>query len=307
MDYDVALVTQKEYIQPAKRSAYINNVLQEDQLVQDALEKLGLHVKRVAWDDTSFNWKKTKVAVIRATWDYFYRFSEFSAWLENVSATTQLINCKALLQWNTNKIYLLELQEKGIQIPETFVIKKGSCFTLQELHELLGWEHTILKPCISGAARHTYNLNKNNLAEHESIFTKLQQTEALLLQPFQHRIVTHGEISLIYFNGIFTHAVLKKAKKGDFRVQDDFGGSVFPYQPNAKEIAFAKKCIEACNIKPIYARVDVFLDNNNQLALGELELIEPELWFRLHPEAATIFAQVILEKLEKQPPFIYLI
>ena len=27
-------------------------------------------------------------------------------------------------------------------------------------------------------------------------------------------------------NGIYTHAVLKKAKSGDFRVQDDFGGSV---------------------------------------------------------------------------------
>ena len=48
---------------------------------------------------------------------------------------------------------------------------------------------------------------------------------------------------------------------------------------------------------PIYARVDIFTDNNDELAVSEVELIEPELWFRNNPTAARILAQAVKEKL----------
>jgi len=115
----------------------------------------------------------------------------------------------------------------------------------------------------------------------------------MILQPFQHNIVSKGEISFVIINGEFTHAVLKNAKKGDFRVQDDFGGTVQQYTPTEKEISFAEKTVKACKELPIYARVDAFLDNNNKLALAELELIEPELWFRNNPESADKLAIAI--------------
>ena len=121
----------------------------------------------------------------------------------------------------------------------------------------------------------------------------------MILQPFQHNIVVKGEISLIVINGKFTHAVLKIAKKGDFRVQDDFGGSVHNYTPTLLEINFAEKAVEACDELPIYARVDVFTDNNNNLALAELELIEPELWFRNNPRAADELAKGVLQLINK--------
>ena len=69
----------------------------------------------------------------------------------------------------------------------------------------------------------------------------------------------------------------KWRKKGDFRVQDDFGGSVNQYQANEEEIYFAENVIAVLENQPIYARVDVIWDNNNELAVSELELIEPEL------------------------------
>ena len=92
--------------------------------------------------------------------------------------------------------------------------------------------------------------------------------------------------------GKYTHAVKKIAKKGDFRVQDDHGGTVEKYEAKSKEIKFAKKCIKKCPFSPIYARVDIVYDNNNQPSLSELELIEPELWFRKNPNSA--------EKLSKE-------
>jgi hypothetical protein len=100
-------------------------------------------------------------------------------------------------------------------------------------------------------------------------------------------------------NGKFTHAVLKIAKKGDFRVQDDFGGTVHDYSPSQFEIDFAENAVKACKELPIYARVDVFTDNNNKLAIAELELIEPELWFRNHPEAADQLAKGIQQLINK--------
>ena len=154
-----------------------------------------------------------------------------------------------------------------------------------------------MKPCISGTARHTYKLNENNLDEHTLIFQELIANEAMMLQPFQHDIVKKGEISMVLIDGNFTHAVIKKAKPGEFRVQDDFGGQVTIYKPTSEEIIFAELVIRACPELPIYARVDIFTDNEGRIALSELELIEPELWFRFFPQASKILAKTIKVKL----------
>ena len=97
---------------------------------------------------------------------------------------------------------------------------------------------------------------------------------------------------------MYSHAVLKQAKAGDFRVQDDFGGSVTTYNPSETEITFAVNATKACPELPIYARVDIFTDNANQLAVSELELIEPELWFRNNHKAAGILAKQIALRLK---------
>lgn len=162
-----------------------------------------------------------------------------------------------------------------------------------QLHDQTSWNETVLKPAISGAARHTYKLNLQNLHLYESVFKELIQKEAFMLQPFQNNIVKKGELSLIVIDGKFTHAVLKIAKKGDFRVQDDFGGTVHNYIPSPEEIDFAERAVKACEPPPIYARVDMFTDNDGHLAVSELELIEPELWFRNNPDAADKLAYAI--------------
>ena len=192
-----------------------------------------------------------------------------------------------------DKHYLSNLEEKGIHVIPTIYIEKGAKTTLQTLHKENNWNHTILKPCISGSARHTYKLNLYNLMEYEDIFQKLITKEAMMLQPFQNSIVDIGEISLMIINGKFTHAVLKKAKKGDFRVQDDWGGTVHIYNPSKEEIQFAENAIKACIEFPVYARVDITTDNNGNLAIVELELIEPELWFRNNPKSANLLAKTI--------------
>ncbi|MFN5877443.1 MAG: hypothetical protein ACK44B_01155, partial [Flavobacteriales bacterium] len=139
----------------------------------------------------------------------------------------------------------------------------------------------------------TYVIEHRTLQQLEKLFKELITEESLMLQEFQHNIMSGGEISLILFNGEYSHSVLKKAKSGDFRVQDDFGGTVHDHSASDDEIAFAVKCLSHCPELPIYARVDLIRDNQNELALGELELIEPELWFRKDPNAAVLFADAL--------------
>ncbi len=291
--YDVVILTDKKHVNPKEINNYTQNVLDEDNYVKKALENQSLIVLRLSWDDPTFNWSTTKYILFRSTWDYFNRFSEFSKWLEKVSTQTQLLNSENIIRWNIDKHYLQDLQQNGVHICESYFIEKGEKRTLKNIVDQYKLNEFVLKPCISGAARHTYKINHSTLDKHEGVFSSLIANEAMIIQPFQYNIVKKGEISLMVMNGKFTHAVLKIAKEGDFRVQDDFGGSVHNYTPTQLEINFAENAVKACKELPIYARVDVFTDNNDELAIAELELIEPELWFRNNPKAADELAKGI--------------
>ena len=95
--------------------------------------------------------------------------------------------------------------------------------------------------------------------------------------------------------GEFSHAVLKKAKKGDFRVQDDFGGTVEIINPSKDIIQLAEQTIKKLTPAPIYARVDVIMNNDEQPVIMELELIEPELWFRFKEDSAKKLGALVKE------------
>jgi glutathione synthase/RimK-type ligase-like ATP-grasp enzyme len=293
--YDIIVLTESRYVNPTTIDWYVNQVLTEDQLLLDAFSKLGLKSCRKDWNE-NFDWTTTKAVIFRTTWDYFHKIKDFKKWLEKVKSQTILINPYDLIRWNLDKNYLKDLENNGVAVVDTYFIKKGDKRTLHQIHETLNWDKTVIKPVFSGAGRHTYKLNKSNLSQHEKIYQTLIKEEDLMLQPFQENVVLKGEISLMVFGGKCSHAVLKKAKKGDFRVQDDFGGTVEVYQPDKQEIEFAEYAVNKCNPKPDYARVDVIYDNNNQLCISELELIEPELWFRNKPESADVLAKNIYNK-----------
>ncbi|MCB0642780.1 MAG: hypothetical protein KDC44_14125, partial [Phaeodactylibacter sp.] len=268
---DVTLLTDHRYVDPKELTPYVRNILQEDGLVLQALQAFGLKVERKDWADPNYDWSQTRTALFRTTWDYFHRFAAFSDWLDHVESRTTLINPITQIRWNMDKRYLLELEAKGVPIVQTQLLEAGTKTNLQALHEDLGWQDTVLKPAVSGGGRHTYRLHPGNYQAHENVFQQLLAEEALLLQPFQRNIVEKGELSLILIDGQYSHAVLKVAKPGDFRVQDDFGGSVHVYTPTAEEIQFAEAAIAACDPQPLYARVDMATDNEDRLAIVELE------------------------------------
>lgn len=293
--FDITILTDRRYVQPIEITPYIQNVLDEDNALFVALENEGLKVHRTNWDNPTFDWSSTKFIIFRTTWDYFDRFNEFSIWLEKVNQLTTVMNPKELIYWNIDKHYLKDLNQKGINIPPTIFIEKNDFRSLKDVISATEWKQFILKPAISGAARHTYKIHIDNINQYETLFTELIANEAMLVQEYQNQITTKGEVAFMIFDGKYSHAVLKKAKAGDFRVQDDFGGTVHQYLPSESEISFAESAFDACQPTPIYARIDVIWDNNDQLCIGEVELIEPELWFRMNENAAKNCAKAIIQ------------
>jgi glutathione synthase/RimK-type ligase-like ATP-grasp enzyme len=294
LPFDITILTDSTHLGAHHRTPHIENIMEEDRLVQSALEKRGLKVRRINWDHPDVDWSDTRYIMFRSTWDYFDRYPEFNRWLERVKELTSMINPYEMVRWNLGKHYLLELAAKGIHIPPTRFMEKGDLKPLKALCDESGWSEIILKPVVSGGARHTYRFTPEKSHKYEQVLRSLVAGEAMMIQEFQQQVLEKGEVSFVVIGGKFTHAILKKAKSGDFRVQDDFGGTLHAYDPSQEEVAFAEKVVAQCDHQPLYARVDAIWDNQNQLAISEVELIEPELWFRFNPEAATLLAETFI-------------
>ena len=300
INYDIALLTESKYVDPIETDWYIDQVLKEDGLVKAELEKFGYNVLIVDWADKSIDWTQFKVCIFRTIWDYFHRFEEFSAWLEKVKTKTQFVNTIDQIIWNVDKHYLKDLDKKGIPIVDTVFIEVMDKRSLVEIVRSSGWKKVVLKPCVSGGGRHTYLLTDDSIEAYEEIFSDLIRNESMMIQPFVESITDKGEVSHIVIAGNYAHSILKLAKKGDYRVQDDFGGSVHEYTASEQEIEFAENAAKACQPLPSYARIDVVWGASSELLIGEVELIEPELWFRNYPKSAELLAIEIQSQIKAQ-------
>jgi len=298
-EFDVVLLTDSRYVNPKKIDPYIQNVLKEDRLVMDGLEKLNLRTIKKDWNDTNFNWSSTKSAIFRSTWDYFDQFSNFRNWLELVKEQCYLINPYEQINWNLDKHYLLDLQKLDLPIVESVFVSKKTQLNLDTISKSKNWKDIVIKPTISGAARHTYHLKNDEIKKFQDKWLSLTNNEDFMVQEFQKNILSTGEIAVMLFGGEYSHSVLKKAKKGDFRVQDDFGGSVEIINPSLEIIELAEKTVKSLKTMPLYARVDIIFDNGSNPVISELELIEPELWFRFKEESAYKLAEIVKDFLNK--------
>jgi hypothetical protein len=255
------------------------SIKDEDHLIQ-AFAGLSIKAEPVIWEDPQ-DWAQFEAIIVRTPWDYFQKINQFWQSLEHIAAKTLLLNPLPLMQWNRDKHYLLELQQQGVEILPSFEIRNLK--HLLETMQTLEADRFVLKPFVSAGAYKTYAFEAGKIpAEIEQInFSQ----ESFMLQPFLKEIQTQGEASLMYFNNEFSHAILKLPALGDFRVQEDFGGVVKKYIPGTAELSLAEKVLSLIPFKALYARVDISWWRERP-CLMEVELIEPELFFRMNPESA---------------------
>jgi hypothetical protein len=266
----------------------------EDQLLCSHLQRYGVNTQAVVWDAPDIHWNTYAAVVVRSCWDYHLRPSTFSAWLTELERLgVPLWNPAPILRWNMHKTYLRDLHAQGIAIPPTCWLERGSQAELGTLFADHGWEEAVIKPAISASAYQTWRTTRAQAKHDQPQFAAGLQHTDLLVQQFMEPVVTYGEWSLVFYQKQYSHAVLKKAKAGDFRVQDDFGGTVEVVSPGSGLIEQAQQIINSVAGSLLFARVDA-IEQDGRLVLMELELIEPFLFLNSDPHAVERFARAIL-------------
>jgi glutathione synthase/RimK-type ligase-like ATP-grasp enzyme len=260
----IALITCAEYPQ----------LHEDERVLLSALTAAGADARALVWSDPEVAWGDLDLAVIRTTWDYFERFAEFTAWLDGLErARVRLCNSLPLVRWNMDKHYLGQLAAQGVAIVPTRFVDAPERLDLADLLRAQGWERAILKPALSGGA---YRTHKLTLAEAPGLQGELESIAAAggaLVQPFVPEIVDEGEWSLLFFDGAFSHAVLKTPKGGDFRVQTQFGGTVERVTPPPAMLAAATAIVRGLPAPATYVRIDG-VRRGDAFLLMEVEAID---------------------------------
>jgi len=266
----------------------------EDQLVCSYLQTLGAKTQAVIWDARDVVWSAYEAVIVRSCWDYHLHASSFIRWLRHLEhLQVPLWNPTPILHWNLHKTYLRDLHTQGVAIPPTCWLDRGYQAELETILADYGWEEAVIKPAISATAYQTWRTTREKARQNQSRFATLLQYSDVLVQQFMDPVVTYGEWSFVFFHKQYSHAVLKKAKAGDFRVQDDFGGTVEVVSPDKALIEQAQQIVNCIKSALLFARVDG-IEIGGQLVLMELELIEPFLFLQSEPLAIERFARAIL-------------
>lgn len=269
-----------------------------DYLVRDVLIQCDIDVHEISWRSESVNWNDFDMVVIRSPWDYQQAPSEFMAVLEQIEASSAvLLNSIATVHWNMRKTYLKDIQAAGGTIVPTRWLESPSEEDLRNSFRELNSNQIVVKPVIGANADHAYWLRPESEAAMFDAAVAAFRGSIALAQPFVESIQTFGEVSLIFFEDSFSHAVLKTPKVDDFRVQEEHGGVIQRWQPDQALIDFARKCLSACPEKTLYSRVDIVFLGDNQPAVMEIELIEPSLYLTYCDDAASRFADAIARAL----------
>jgi len=266
----------------------------EDQLVCSYLQRYGVKTHAVVWDADDVVWNSYDAVVVRSCWDYHLEPSAFFAWLVALERLQVPVwNPAPILRWNMHKTYLRDLGTQGVAIPPTCWLDRGSHTELGTLFADHGWEEVVIKPAISATAYQTWRTSHQQAQQDQLRFAAGLQHADMLVQQFMEPVVTDGEWSLVFFHKQYSHAVLKKAQAGDFRVQDDYGGTVEVVAPGSELIEQAGQIINRIGAPLLFARVDG-IERDGQLVLMELELIEPFLFLESDPSAIERFGDAIL-------------
>lgn len=272
----------------------------DDRLLLPALERRGCRAVPALWDDPRQRWQEYDAVVLRSTWDYHHRLDEFLDWLDRLEdAGSRTFNGLATLRWNVSKSYLRDLEAARIPVAPTVWVPRGSAATLRELMEAVQSDALVVKPNVSASAFETWRFDRARAKENEARFARLIAERDLLIQPFLPVIETEGELSFVFLAGTFSHAVRKRAKPGDFRVQEEHGGTAEREAVAPELVRQAARALGAAPGPVLYARIDGVVVEG-KLVVTELELVEPMLYFAWDGSAATRLAAGIAQALEQR-------
>jgi glutathione synthase/RimK-type ligase-like ATP-grasp enzyme len=263
----------------------------------DDLELPGLlgDARFALWDDASADWDDAELVLVRSTWDYSWRRDEFLAWARGMEG--RLLNPVDVLEWNSDKTYLADLRSAGLPVVPTLFVPPGGGLPAIE-------SEVVVKPTVSAGSRDTARYEGKDDAGWASLIGAIHRSgRTAMVQPYLKSVDERGETALIYFGGVYDHAIRKgpllkpdAPPTKDFFAQEDISAR----EPTPAERAVADRVMSYVGERfgPLaYARVDLVEGPGGGPLLLELELTEPSLFFAHSEGSAARFAAVVLARL----------
>jgi glutathione synthase/RimK-type ligase-like ATP-grasp enzyme len=258
-----------------------------------AAAEAGFELVPAVWDE-AFDAAAYDAVVIGPTWDYWDKLDAYLAFLDAVSERALLLNPAKVVRWNIEKTYLKDLAALGAPVIPTVWADRASPDAIAEGFERFGAETLVVKPVTGAGAWRQAKVRRGE---------PLPAPEALpprraMIQPFLPAIADEGEYSFLFFGGEFSHALRKVPARGDYRIQGMYGGTESPHLPEKADLDLARACLAAacrrCGVDTLlYARVDMARGLDGQLALMEIELIEPYYYPEQGPDCGAVFARAL--------------
>lgn len=265
-------------------------------LVVRELADRGVSAAWVAWDDPGVDWAEARRVLIRSTWDYERRRDEFIDWARKVQQLTTLVNTAQVVEWNTDKIYLLDLIEAELPVVPTLGV--DSEFELAPA--VATFEPAVVKPRVGAGGRGVvvFDLEPGG---PEGLDESQLQPGPWVVQPLVESVHTEGETSVFVLGGRVVSQVRKLPAAGEIRVHEEYGGTAEAVEVTAEAGDLALRTVEVAEkllatVLP-YARVDLMRLADGQLVVSELEVVEPGLYLDVVPGNAAAFADVVADLL----------
>ncbi len=245
-------------------------------LVPDDRVLVGARAEAAIWNDATVPWTEFDAVIIRSCWDYHLEHDAFLAWIARLEYSgVRVFNPTALVRWNAEKSYQLDLSSCGVAVVPTRWVERDEVVsvsdtapakfgrsTLGDIMREHGWPEVVVKPAISASAHDTWRASASTAVAPENPFRAMVSRGRVLVQPYFEVFATQGEWSLLFYDGHYSHSALKRPRAGDFRVQ-----------------------------------VEHVIDD--QFVLMELELIEPDLYLRGSPTAPMRLATALQARIDE--------
>jgi glutathione synthase/RimK-type ligase-like ATP-grasp enzyme len=257
------------------------------------LERAGVSVEPRHWTDPG-DLSEFDLVMPLVAWGYHSEPARWHTLLDRLDhERVRMLNPVAVLRWNSDKRYLAELGQRGVDVIPTQIVEALDEAALASARDEFG-DTLIIKPPVSAAADGTFKLGPADALPASAC------GKPTLIQPFLPSVAEEGEYSIMLFGGRFSHAIVKRPKAGDYRVQPHLGGTEEACEPPAGAIDLAHAALAAAPARPTYARVDMVRDSAGALAVIELELIEPALWLQHAPDGGASFGSAVVSALSQE-------
>jgi len=271
-------------------------ISEDDALAAKECQKLGLQVQASTWEDKGVPWASFEGVVLRSTWNYYRRSVDFAMWLDSIRGCNVWNPIESLL-WNLDKGYLRDIGKMNLPVVPTKWVENGPSLSLKDLAAEFDCSSLILKPPVSADSHRTFLVSDKEMGD-PSILSQFRVGDPIMVQPYLAEVQTYGELSFIFIGKEFSHCVRKTPKRGDFRVQEKFGGLAERLLRPPKEfLSLAQALLGTISSDLLYARVDMIGRSGNPL-ISELELLEPSLYFKHDNKAPARFAKALKKRLE---------